>query len=73
VPSTSTGRKLVHFLRINEVKKSWALNAQPGTKTIVIVHSNLKLARSIPTDWEVQAYPGMVFKHATEILTAINL
>jgi len=29
--SPSTGKKIVHTLRTNELKKSWTLNAQPGT------------------------------------------
>jgi len=71
--SPSTGKKIVHFLRTNKLKKSWGLNAQRGTKTVVIADSNLRNTSSIPTDWEVHVYPGIAFKHATEILTAFKL
>jgi len=47
--------------------------AQTGTKTVVIADSNLKIVRNIPTVCEVHAYPGMAFKHATEILTVTKL
>ena len=68
VKSSLTGKKIIHFLKTNELKKSWKLTAEPHTKTIVIADSNLRLACNIPTEWEIHVYPGMTFKHTNEVL-----
>jgi len=43
-----------------------------GTKTVIIADSNLQLAKNLPSNWEVHAYPGMNFKNAIAAVSSVQ-
>lgn len=63
--SGDSKNKVVHQ-RQNKVE--WEVKPMETTKIIIIGDSNLTLARQIPENVEVHAFPGMLLQHATAVL-----
>lgn len=59
------------FVHQREIKSQWEIKLKESTNTIVIGDSNLSLARKIPSDFEVHAFPGMHLQHATSVINKL--
>lgn len=52
----------------NQPKCNWAVRPGEGAEFVVISDSNLNLAKSLPSNWEVNVYGGATFSHMATIL-----
>jgi hypothetical protein len=77
-PATPTnkkrGNKIVH---VSEPKEDWPTKLKdklaPTTTTVILADSNMRLVndKDIPRNTELHVFPGMKFKHATDLINIL--
>jgi hypothetical protein len=71
--TSSNTDHLRRFVYDNKKKTEWELNIHKQPTTLILGDSNMKLARNIPDDWEIHAYPGAYLSHAAILLQTKDL
>jgi hypothetical protein len=66
--TSSNTDHLRRFIYDSKKKNAWELKIHKQPTTLILGDSNMRLARNIPDDWEIHAYPGAYLKHAANLL-----
>ena len=63
--------QLTRFKGIN-FRSDWKIQINSTCQTLVIGDSNLKLARHLPSDWQVISFPGLKFEEKLYLLLGLS-
>ena len=68
--SKSVGKTIIHQ---NAPKNAWDISLKREVSVLILGDSNLRLARDLPTDWEVHVFPGCDLNNAAMILSKLQI